>query len=376
MKNILFLTIITLAMFSCKKTETNPSNNTNSSTASNAFIDSEVNLMVSDLREVTNTETGSSIKSFDHFLMMDDVFTNKKEQKHKFLQFMKTQGNHIKNLLNEAKSNKMQNNEDGRFDFDSYKGVYNWNNSNGNWDYTAGSNTIEFNFPSDTNGTSNDSKISVSGYTDQMVIFENTYDMGETEYDTTYFPTSLNMSFTVQEEELISMNCIGSFNNDGIPKNINATVFVKPFTFTCKLSKIANHHNVNYSLTKTGAALPIYALDIVATQNNNDEFSMITGSIQFRALEFSGDFNYEDYNNIYDTSNGEATAQELNSTVNIILSNASTSQKLGDIIFAEDDDEYNELFIRYNDGQTQYLYELFEALEDELYIFEEDLSNV
>jgi hypothetical protein len=174
--------------------------------------------------------------------------------------------------------------------WDEYKGVFEWNNSTEEWDYTAGGNVVKFNFPATTDGSTNNASITINSYTG--VIIANPIDE---EYDGD-LPESLDMDLKVDGVKEMGYSFDIDYSTDGEPELIDTELFMNPFTLTVKMTNteavIANSVDFkNGDKLLIGTSIAIngnFDEDNILDAEDNDDPSqvIVDGSVTLTLLDF------------------------------------------------------------------------------------------
>ncbi len=133
--------------------------------------------------------------------------------------------------------------------FDENTGVFEWNFSTEEFDFTANeSGTIVFKFPSDETVDTNDSELTLSNYT--SVYISSPID----EDYTGDLPTSLDVSVEIDGTEVMSYGFEVDYNNEGIPESLTTSMSMETYSLSVSLT------NTN---TKVGQSVEFKNNDLV-----------------------------------------------------------------------------------------------------------------
>ena len=119
-----------------------------------------------------------------------------------------------------------------KFNYNAYKGNYNWNRLNRTFVRTA-SNSINVNFPSEPNQLLNNMSFKFTNYTDGL------YQINALNK---YLPTVAKATIDKNGEQIASIDYSAVFGSGNFPtpNNVVLTIFLKPHTYRITISKINN----------------------------------------------------------------------------------------------------------------------------------------
>ncbi|MDN4166533.1 hypothetical protein QWY31_13570 [Cytophagales bacterium LB-30] len=242
------------------------------------------------------------------------------------------------------------------FVFEEWVGVYNYNSSIEDFERVGDSDIIELNFP--TEGSVNlNATLSISA----LDLIEYTYTDEWGEY-TEVYPTDVQASLEVDNAEQASIDLQIGYNNEYMPVTVSLELFVNPYTFSF------NFTNTNSTSASIAGSIKlnsevITAIDVAVVKAGEDEIKSATGFVQYREMKLQGSITNPDFMSPEPDSMGDF----------IKLSLFKGSQKVGDIVFEIEEDEFGEYevpYLLFSDGSKKPLEEVFapiiEQLEDEM----------
>lgn len=234
------------------------------------------------------------------------------------------------------------------FNMANYSGVYDWNSTNNEWDFTSNTqNDLIFNFPFLEGGNTNNMTITINDYEVQEVVFS---------FDTEYYPTKLVGSIEKDNTVVFSLdidNVVYQIGSENVaPTNFDIEIITLPMTHFFTLDETSTSQFLfNYSSNNNGSCNTNFTInaDTIVTDYTNiegvDEFSNVTGTIGHDSLELVFSADIDSLNAIE-----EPTVDEINEyiTVNVFLANS----QVGVLEYTEIGDT-SEILIVYNDGTTE-----------------------
>jgi hypothetical protein len=129
--------------------------------------------------------------------------------------------------------------------FDNYAGTYAYNSTTDEWDYTKGTDKIEFKFPSTETGTANNATFAIYGYTSVQVS------NAEAEYEGD-LPTTLKADLTVSGTKQIEYDFTAAYKPNGEPTAAATSLTIGVFKLSFDMVNTTAEVAVNYSLTQNG----------------------------------------------------------------------------------------------------------------------------
>lgn len=276
------------------------------------------------------------------------------------------------------------------------KGVYDWNATTEDWDVTEGGDVIQFNFPSEENGTSNNASLTFRDY--QGTTIANPID----EDYSGDLPTDLLVDLIIDDVKEVEYSLEVDYNSDGLPESITTYIFINPYKLTVTLTNTTSKVGYGFSLENAVMELIGYDIEINGDfsegalkdeDNDEDPSDVITdGSVQYRVMDFrlSGSIDfagfYADVSAIVDEdrepTEADAAAIEtaLNEHVSIKADYISSEVVIAEAefyVYLEEDEFFPEekyielgVVLRFEDDSAidieDYLGEGWEQLESEL----------
>lgn len=160
-------------------------------------------------------------------------------------------------------------------------GIYDWNPMSEDWDYTPNSEKVELNFPSTTDGTTNDAKLTISNYEGVFIASPL-----EGEYDGD-LPVSLNMDLTVGTTTLMSYTFAAEYDDDGIPTSVASDLTMDPFVLSVDISNTEKKISAMYKFTHNN--------DIVMEISGKVEGDFSDENIEANTETFSETYQWTDW---------------------------------------------------------------------------------
>jgi hypothetical protein len=235
--------------------------------------------------------------------------------------------------------------EDKRFVFSKFAGIYTWNKSREQWDKTSHS-SIVARFPSSETLSANDCEAGITAYEDKD------YDI---EGKTTYLPTKASAYFSKDGTKLASVDVTADYTNYGIPKKATAGIYAKPININASLTQesaskykasvsITDETNGDNNLSVTCEA--VLSNDINEYTDLDDcEINSLRFTVTQSAMVINGTVDLKTLNNI-----DHPSTKDINSCINFEVN--YNSQKVGTLKVKEVGDEQY-LFIYYKDNTEE-----------------------
>jgi hypothetical protein len=207
--------------------------------------------------------------------------------------------------------------------YNALKGTYTWNIQNQEWDTTANSSDIEFDFPDTSTATTDNVKL--------VITFTATSSNYSVEGYNGNMPASFTITLSESGKTLAEISYTATYNSNGFPTTLNSFVQITPY----KLGETWNYSNTGvsgswyfmngstYLIDFNGSTVGNYGKSVIDTATTlssvlkTANFSLVEGNI-----ELAGNINYT---NINDSMNMYNTTSEANATdlANLINRNAS-----------------------------------------------------
>lgn len=172
-------------------------------------------------------------------------------------------------------------------------GIYKYNSTTKEWDLTASSDKIEFQFPATKNGTTNNTILTVTyKNSGKSYVFNSTdynyvynpqtgdYDIVEINTEETYeLPSEILAKMTISGSEVLNLSSAYSYHDDKLPQLINVSLVLG--SYAAKLE------------TKTDSKVASF------------KFSFTKGSETLMALETNSNFSALSYDNLVNSEDDE-----------------------------------------------------------------------
>jgi hypothetical protein len=300
-----------------------------------------------DLQDLADTEGMDAMEDFFNLVDQDDPFGRIASDKGKARTFFREKGREFRRVFTPASRLNGKALNDEPFDFEENKGVYVWDAQQQIFVLESEANVVEIHFPTEGSETNN-AVLTLSEYEEQLI---------EDEFDYYYEPTRISASLSVDENEAASLEFTVEYDESGFPTTADVELTVTPFSATLTFDESsANQSSVSFSLLKNQTVLA--ATSIVAkysdSSKSEESLSTIEGYVQFKNLKLQGVVDYQ-----------AANAEEVNWEEVVQLEMYSGSDKIGDVIFATENEE-DIAYIRYADGSTEKLEDVMQPVVDEL----------
>lgn len=229
------------------------------------------------------------------------------------------------------------------FNIENYFGVYTYNNQTQSWT-TAGSNSeMKMVFPLFTNSTTNDTSITLSGVSEELMDVE----------DPIYIPTSLAFDVSHNNQTMFAINVVNvDYNMSGeipIPNDVDFNIYMNPFTHEFSVDELADDtFSLGYSLSNGSGCVTQFqgTIKLLSTDYENLEdtdIDYITGSITTNSMNISIDIDAE-----YLFALDDPTVIQLNNFIDVEVFSENTL--LGEIEIQENEDEDYYLNMVFIDG--------------------------
>lgn len=324
------------------------------------------------MKEMENSEGMKVLRTLDSLMRLDDPFSKAdiKASKNEFIvsslraSMKPTPVRKAKRLGNEP------------FDFQNHTGTYTWQ-AEGKWHYSQQepSDTIMFEFPSDSAQETNNATLILSEYTE--------IEAKDTANNTVYLPARIKANLYEDGEEVgnIDYTMVYNDNNDMVT-SLEADVFLKPYTWDIDF----NQNTVAGTFQKTGQETPIlsFSFDITFMDNLQD-IKELQGNLRLHDMNFKGwiepyDLAQLEEDDFWEEQGWRTMDEALeyaNNQFDIALYKFSTNDKLADlkVVNQTEEDEASDIAVDYvfvfKDGSTKSAEEVF----DNIVVFLQNMMN-
>jgi uncharacterized protein YaiE (UPF0345 family) len=348
------LTALSFFTFSCDSDDETVSEVT-TEMAKATMLETDVQTS-SDIVGITQTEGIDGLRSFFNLIGDTDPFGGRSDVSHEeYRGFVKKQTRLFRQIFNVKKSLTGKEEEDD-FNFEENKGIYDWNFGTEDFERAGDSEIIVLNFPTE-NSQTNNATLRITDYEEVLII-----DDGYEEY----YPTKLAADLTINEALVIDADATVAYNDYGDPVSGNISLQLVPYTFSLVFDDTASTSaSLSASISEGGETIVGVDLTVTFDAADKEEVTSVSGSVQYGDLKVKGDI-----------TNLDGESEDINDFINLEVFENDT--KLGDIIFIEELDG-NDLidvpYIKYNDGTTENLEDLFEDTIIELEDFFDELED-
>lgn len=238
---------------------------------------------------------------------------------------------------------------DEPFNYAEHKGVYTWNPSLQDFEFTSQSNIVELRFPTEGSSTNN-AVFRLTNYAEVETPFG----------DEPYSPTDIEATLDINNVKQASLSLAAEYKSDGTDDPVFADIsyFVSPYTLDINLDDTKpSISTFSQYLSKNNDKLIGWALTAsYKGAKVESNISKLEGTVQLASAIFT----------IVFTAPTDPTAvPDINDILKI---NVTVDGKIaGKIIWVTEAGALEPSpYIQYNDGSQQKLSELFELLEAEL----------
>ncbi|TRX56221.1 hypothetical protein FNH22_16415 [Fulvivirga sp. M361] len=250
--------------------------------------------------------------------------------------------------------------EDGDFDFEGNKGIYDWDAEAEEFVKSQeSSDIIVINFPAGESETNNVS-LRINDYTEKAIEEEDDFFPGE--IDIYYVPTKISAELSVDETVQIKLDFAASYNTIGDPVSGNASLFLNPYNFTVNFDDSQSASaTLSASITEGDAVITSADLTVTFQSADKEEVKEASGFVQYMNIKLQGNINAQEL----DTEDEDV---DVNEFINLELFDGAN--KVGDIVIEEEEDEdgYEEEvpYVVYADGSKEKLEDILQPAIDEV----------
>lgn len=250
--------------------------------------------------------------------------------------------------------------QDGGFNFDDAKGVFEWKPARGEFRYTKGGDAVVFKFPTEGSATNN-AVFSLTAYQDIAI---------EDSMEVYYNPVAISANMTVDDEEVLALELEVSWKSADEPESAYLSLFLKPFTFTLDFDDSeAASSSLQASIDKGTESIVAVSANVDYTSAAKEDVKLVDGFVSYGMVKIAGDIDVE----ALDASEDG----DPNDYVNLSL--YSQDKKLGDIFFELEEIEEGVQdyvpYVKYTDGSTEKLEDLLKPVIDEAEAFFTDMED-
>jgi hypothetical protein len=329
-KTLSTLIILTFFVASCGDDETKVS-----PAKTKAAFNNVNTTLVNDLNDLQTSPGFMAIESLADLTSTSSPFGRLKSVKPKDVRgYLKTSVTSLRSVITNASSGNKRVSSSEPFDYNAKKGTYTWNAANQLWDKTEGT-IIKIIFPTEgALSTNNNAEFQLTAYSETLFTDE---------WGTEYNPTTIEATLNVGGAKKAEIDLAAEYGDYGEPKLIDLYLFFDPFTIELNLDdKKPLASSISASLSKNSTTLIGFGVTVAYDDESKDEISIVkvTGYVQLLNVRFV------------------ANMTESEQTITIKV-NGDTA---GTVVF---DEVTGEPLVRYTDGTTEPLSELFTSLQTE-----------
>ncbi|MDG1778926.1 MAG: hypothetical protein P8H23_06235 [Flavobacteriaceae bacterium] len=257
---------------------------------------------------------------------------------------------------------------DEPFNVANYFGTYSYNAQTQNWSTSSSNSEMKMVFPLFTNSTSNDTSITLSGVTEELMNVE----------DPIYIPTSLALDMSHNNQTMFAINVVNvDYSMSGeipIPNDVDFNIYMNPFTHEFAIDKLADDNfRLSYALSNGSGCVTQFqgTVKLLSTDYENLEdtdIDFINASITTNSMSIEIDIDAE-----YLFAIDDPTVIQLNNFIDVEVFNDNIL--LGEIEIREDADEDYYLNMVFIDG-TVVNVENFSGIGEDGDVFIQTLEGI
>lgn len=236
--------------------------------------------------------------------------------------------------------------DDEEFDFESKKGIYEWNFQEEIFVLTDESDIIEIHFPTE-GSASNNAEFKMTAYEEEATP----------NGDEAYSPTLIKASIDIDGTRQLELDAEVEYGDDDQPIKGDVYYFVNPFALEISFDDTkSKSSSFSESLSKSGKLLIGFGATVTFQNASKDENSVksATGYIQLLDIKF-----------VMSAKMTDSPSGDINDFISISI---KLKGKSGGKIILEQDGVTGDVvpYVRYNDGSTERLEDLLQDLNFEL----------
>ena len=346
--NLLFATVICLAVFSCKKDKENEKDPSEYPFAKETVDEGKTKMedagqqLIVEMKAMEKADAGGALQAFADFYSTNDPFgssTTKSIPVFRTISAVSafsTSQNNLSYLSKLMKSDVAEDTSLLQF-FNKYKGVYTWNLTTSVWVKTV-STEFKFIFPSIKGGTTNDASLVIT-YTGITALLP----LGEYKGD---LPTAFNASIIVKEKKVFEIDFKASYNTEGFPTSVNYFIALYPFKYEISWAYSSSSIELRYHLTNDsknildcfGGISGNFSKDNITTDSDPDKV-FFSGNAYFQVfnIKLAGNIDFKNLylaqkkiyvNGVNEFKADTAFVKEINNYVALNLVYADSKQKI------------------------------------------------
>ena len=257
---------------------------------------------------------------------------------------------------------------DEPFNVANYFGTYSYNAQTQNWSTSSSNSEMKIVFPLFTNSTSNDTSITLSGVTEELMNVE----------DPIYIPTSLALDMSHNNQTMFAINVVNvDYSMSGeipIPNDVDFNIYMNPFTHEFAIDKLADDNfRLSYALSNGSGCVTQFqgTVKLLSTDYENLEdtdIDFINASITTNSMSIEIDIDAE-----YLFAIDDPKVIQLNNFIDVEVFNDNIL--LGEIETREDADEDYYLNMVFIDG-TVVNVENFSGIGEDGDVFIQTLEGI
>jgi len=312
----------------------------------------------SDLQAMENTEGMQAIEVLASLTQESDPFASPtKSIGDEFLI------GKIQQIMRPVESQNLQKFGSQPFNFGDHTGTYTWQ-SEGVWTEDPNpTDSIIIEFPTDTTADplTNNAVFALSNYEETAVT--------DSLDNTVYVPTKVEASLTIDGTKVVDLSWnleITETDGETVLSSLDATVYVKPFTYTVSLTQ----NSLSASINRDNVETSLMSINLNVTfMDNMEDVEKLKGNVQVHNLNFKGWVKPYAMENREFSSTDMTTADILdyyNEQIDLALFKYDTGNKIADVKFVETDTQTSEppmeLVFVFKDDSTEPVKGYFENI--------------
>jgi hypothetical protein len=313
-----------------------------------------------DISGVADADGVKAVQDFFNLVDTDDPFGRIGTDKKKVRAFFHDKGQEFKSIF-VTKASGGRTASDEPFDFEGNSGIYVWNpeiGEAGGFEKISAAEIIIVRFPTDGSETNN-AELRLTAYS-EVEFFDEEFQ----EYS--YEPASLTATISVDGVEVASLDLEINWTDDGFPRSASVTLGVAPYSAAISFddgSPTSSTLSVSFKKNQEVLVATTVTARYSSSNKSEDDLESLDGFVQFRNLSIEGSVNIE-----------AANQAEVDWNAIIDADLLIDGQKLGDIVFVEENDEPVPYLV-YADGTQEKLEAVLQPVIDEIEQLTEDLRN-
>ncbi len=327
--------------------------------------------LTTDIVGITQSEGANALIELINLTNLADPFNGRTSiTRSETYKLLKEKSVQFKSIFIPKGSVNLRTDQHGGFDFEANWGIYEWEPLEEDFIKTSSEGEmIIIRFPTEGSSTNN-AELRITGYNETLITFE---ENGLIEED--YYPTLITADLSIDGVLMIDLIFEAAYNDFGDPISADISLFINPYQFTLSFDDTNSlSTSLSASISKNDNILASVSVDVIFSNQEKEDVSVLEGFIQYLDLKLSGRIDVAGLEEIDDLGEGDP-----NEFIDLTLTIGS--QVAGNIILVEEvDDNFPDdiewvPYVEYSDGSRERLEDILEDTIIELEDFFDEIDE-